>query len=256
MQANAYRFCAVNFDDHDWELGHPPTEAPRTFSMMWKVGAGVVIGMLLGASLVLVVEQAMVQAPHRQAAATLDTRARNASPAADRASAAVRPPLVELPKAPPARSHAASAAPTVTPRADSPRSAPSSPAGPGTIESSPEGAARRAAERRERAWASFYKKPADCDDSPPKADIVECANHFIRAKREFEQLYAAGKPAPATPAVLATPQARRADSVAAARSAAAAISTPQAMPRPSASRSAHSPERPGTRNCSNSIRPP
>jgi hypothetical protein len=65
-------------------------------------------------------------------------------------------------------------------------------------------AAQQAIERKERAWALFYKKPSACDEIPPKATMVECANHFIRAKREFEQLYEAGKLAPARPAVSAS----------------------------------------------------
>ena len=59
--------------------------------------------------------------------------------------------------------------------------------------------AQQATERKERAWSLFYKKPSACEDSPPKASLVECANHFIRAKREFEQLYTASKPAPGRP---------------------------------------------------------
>ena len=65
-------------------------------------------------------------------------------------------------------------------------------------------AAQQAIERKERAWALFYKKPAACDEIPPKASMVECANHFIRAKREFEQLHGAGKRAPGGPAVSAS----------------------------------------------------
>jgi hypothetical protein len=43
----------------------------------------------------------------------------------------------------------------------------------------------------------YYVKPPACDDNPTKATMVECANHFIRARREFEVLYATGKPADA-----------------------------------------------------------
>lgn len=53
--------------------------------------------------------------------------------------------------------------------------------------------AQEAAARKERAWASFYKKPPQCDGNPTDAVMTECANHYIRAKRQFEAAYAAGK---------------------------------------------------------------
>lgn len=52
--------------------------------------------------------------------------------------------------------------------------------------------ARRAtlaeADRKERAWAKFYRKPPSCNE----AATMECANGFIRAKRTFEEKYARG----------------------------------------------------------------
>ena len=49
--------------------------------------------------------------------------------------------------------------------------------------------ARADAERKDRAWARFYRKPAVCDD----AATVECANAYIRARRSFEEKYARGE---------------------------------------------------------------
>lgn len=60
-------------------------------------------------------------------------------------------------------------------------------AGGGTSE------ALEAAARKERAWAKFYKQPAQCDGNPSSETMTECANHYIRAKRRFEESYAAGK---------------------------------------------------------------
>jgi hypothetical protein len=52
---------------------------------------------------------------------------------------------------------------------------------------------RRAAvaetDRKERAWAKFYRKPAICND----AATIECANAYIRPKRSFEEKYARGE---------------------------------------------------------------
>lgn len=48
-------------------------------------------------------------------------------------------------------------------------------------------------ERRERAWADFYKTPALCDGPYDKIDLMDCANRHIRAKKAFEAAYAAGR---------------------------------------------------------------
>ncbi len=53
--------------------------------------------------------------------------------------------------------------------------------------------ALEAAARKERAWTKFYKQPPQCDGNPTDAAMTECANHYIRAKRQFEEAYAAGK---------------------------------------------------------------
>lgn len=50
-------------------------------------------------------------------------------------------------------------------------------------------AAAAAVERKDKAWARFYRKPAHCADSA----TVECANDYIRAKRSFEEKYARGE---------------------------------------------------------------
>lgn len=53
--------------------------------------------------------------------------------------------------------------------------------------------ARRAilaeADRKERAWAKFYRRPPSCND----AASMECANGYIRAKRSFEEKFARGE---------------------------------------------------------------
>lgn len=42
---------------------------------------------------------------------------------------------------------------------------------------------------KELAWKRFYQKPAHCDESRGGSWTVDCANEFIRAKRDFEQRY-------------------------------------------------------------------
>lgn len=56
-----------------------------------------------------------------------------------------------------------------------------------------EKAALASAERKARAWAKFYRKPAECEGPFNSVDTMECSNHFIRSKRAFEAAYAAGK---------------------------------------------------------------
>jgi hypothetical protein len=47
-------------------------------------------------------------------------------------------------------------------------------------------AAASADQRKEQAWAAYYRKPAACND----ATTMECANAYIRARRQFELQYA------------------------------------------------------------------
>ena len=45
------------------------------------------------------------------------------------------------------------------------------------------------ADRKERAWVKFYRRPASCND----AASMDCANGYIRAKRSFEDRFARGE---------------------------------------------------------------
>jgi hypothetical protein len=45
---------------------------------------------------------------------------------------------------------------------------------------------------KEEAWKRYYQRPDTCDRAEGQA-FVECANQHIRAKRKFEELWAAGK---------------------------------------------------------------
>ena len=49
-----------------------------------------------------------------------------------------------------------------------------------------------AAEAKEQAWKRFYTRPSYCDKAVGEA-WVECGNQYIRAKREFERVYATGQ---------------------------------------------------------------
>lgn len=45
---------------------------------------------------------------------------------------------------------------------------------------------------KEEAWKRYYQRPETCDQAEGQA-FVDCANQHIRAKRRFEELWAAGK---------------------------------------------------------------
>lgn len=56
-----------------------------------------------------------------------------------------------------------------------------------------EQAAAEAARRKERAWQRFYQRPDFCADNPTAAQMVQCANQYIRARKDFEERYTAGR---------------------------------------------------------------
>jgi multidrug efflux pump subunit AcrA (membrane-fusion protein) len=47
--------------------------------------------------------------------------------------------------------------------------------------------------QHDAAWESFYKPMRGCEIWQSDSHMVECQNHKIRAKREFEQKWAAGE---------------------------------------------------------------
>jgi hypothetical protein len=45
------------------------------------------------------------------------------------------------------------------------------------------------------AWTAFYSAPSSCEHPPAWNDQVECGNQYMRAKRRFEEQWAAAHPA-------------------------------------------------------------
>lgn len=54
-------------------------------------------------------------------------------------------------------------------------------------------AAVETARRKERAWQRYYQRPDFCADNPTAAQMVQCANQYMRARKEFEERYPAGR---------------------------------------------------------------
>lgn len=179
----------MNFDDHDWELAHPRAEDSGDTSTAWKVAAGVAVGIVLGGVLVYAAERYQAQAALVEAARSFEQMIRGADPTA--AGAPGQRPAAGQAASQPSRD------PTTHETAAEPERAaePAAAAAPDAVEREAEAQrrAQQAADRKERAWASYYKTPAQCDDNPTRATMVECANHFIRARRQFDETYAAGK---------------------------------------------------------------
>lgn len=54
-------------------------------------------------------------------------------------------------------------------------------------------AAAKSQRQHDAAWDKFYQVPKGCDNWKTDQQMVECQNHKLRAKREFEQKWAAGE---------------------------------------------------------------
>jgi hypothetical protein len=102
-------------------------------------------------------------------------------------AAVVAPPTVQITPATAASAAAVTQEIVAVPREEEAAVERTPPAaGPPAL--SPEEVARR----KERAWARFYKRPATCDGNPSADQLIECGNHFIRAKREFDERWRTG----------------------------------------------------------------
>jgi len=179
----------VNFEDQDWEeLGDPSPRGARDPATVWKVAVGVAVGMLLGGALVYAVDHRMGQPSLSAAARALE----QAVQAADTARAGPPKAAAPMPEQLAAQQDKHDPATPEQGQPPQPTAAPTAPEGGGRDTESTQRVLQRAAEQKERAWARFYIKPAQCDINPGRDTIVECANHFIRARREFEAAYAAG----------------------------------------------------------------
>lgn len=181
----------MNFDDQDWESGEPAAHVAQDGSTAWKVAAGVVVGVLLGGTLVYAIEHYMPHLAFNESAqayseAMHDSGQRSAPEPAppmrnSTAQEAVTAPLES-------QLERAQAAP---PSAEVPAPIPPSVA----IERKPDpgkDAIRAELNRKAQAWAEYYQKPRHCVEKPVADTLVDCANHYIRAKREFDAAYMAG----------------------------------------------------------------
>lgn len=173
---------------HDWieeiefaEPSAPPPRAGLTLGVPLVAAAlGLAMG-AVGASMWWAQQQPPTPAEARPVAKVVSAPAAAAPPAAP--AVQITPALTAPVVAPPEATAAAAPAPrteeavvTLAPPA----------AGPPAL------SAEEVARRKERAWARFYKRPAACDGNPSADQLIECGNHFIRAKREFDERWRTG----------------------------------------------------------------
>ncbi|WP_341304334.1 hypothetical protein [Pseudomonas sp. TMP25] len=53
-------------------------------------------------------------------------------------------------------------------------------------------AAAESKQRHDSAWEAYYQQPKGCDNWQSDAQMVNCVNDKMRAKKEFEEKWAAG----------------------------------------------------------------
>lgn len=171
----------MSFSDSDWTSEVAASAAAtgrRDSTWVWTLVLGVVIG-AAGATLVFLMLERLSQRDASQAVAT--------APVAAAAPAAPPPPAAVIETAPPAAGPA-------EPPAASAAASPAEPV-PAVAPVATTVAPRPSAEelrRKERAWAAYYRRPSSCEGNPTTDQLIECANHFIRSKREFDERWKAG----------------------------------------------------------------
>jgi hypothetical protein len=177
----------VSFNDSDWtseaEASPPPERPSLTVAQAGAIGlAG---GVAIGALATALVFFALQQPPSSVTAAT--SAASAPAPARPAAPQTAAPKVEAVPQPATTTSVVNAVAPEASPRIADPIATAEPPAaGP------PKLPPAEVAARKERAWARYYKRPPFCEGNPTADQLIECGNHFIRSKREFEERWRTG----------------------------------------------------------------
>jgi hypothetical protein len=140
---------------------------------MFAVGAGV--GAAVAATVLLLALPSgdgwreVGRAPEWPAPSAGPALGTSATPVASAPTPATAPPVAEA---------AASAAADEVAPARVPTAATPAPARSGAASDTPG--------RVQREWARHYHRPAECEGNPSPQQLIECGNHYIRSRREFE----------------------------------------------------------------------
>jgi hypothetical protein len=162
-------------EDSDWtaHARHDEAQPSRRPQQIALVICGMALGAAAASAAWFVASKAARPAP-----APIVLAAPAAGPAAVTVPAPAPAVVVAPPPAP---------APRVTETADAP---------PAPAASAPRAmpalSAAEVARRKELAWSRFYKRPPTCEGNPTADQLIDCANHFIRAKREFDERWRTG----------------------------------------------------------------
>jgi hypothetical protein len=161
------------FTDSDWDNSAPtPLAPPSPARRAAALAAAVVAGLVLGVAMA-----SWWWAAHSDSGAKV---------AASPATPSLPTPAEVIASAPPAGGPATGG--PATKAVDSPAAPPSS--APIAVRApAPPVDPAAASRRKELAWSSWYEKPRECIEDRRGERLVECANHYIRARREFEASY-------------------------------------------------------------------
>ena len=194
--AHAIGWCIVNFDDQDWEYGHPADldhdRDTAEGSAVWKVAAGVAVGIVIGAAAMYLADRHIDELAWSETARPADQLTPRAASTAERVPLPANGQASAQAAAPPPAGRSASPPSAGLPRMAAPSSAVAADTAGRQAGATP-GDPLSELERKQRAWSRYYKKPPYCEENPSSDVLIECANHYIRARRQFEEAYAAGK---------------------------------------------------------------
>jgi hypothetical protein len=185
----------LNFSDSDWTRDPPPRQrlAPAQRRAL-TLAVAIAVSCLALALALYGIEQMLDSSAHMESLGRVAGSAGAAASAS--AVAASTTGTASQPSA------AAARPPASAPRSASEASADEIDARQLTVleaemrqraKDSAEQSAQEAAKRKQRAWERFYQAPAFCSDNPTPPQMVQCANHHIRARKEFEERYGGGK---------------------------------------------------------------
>ena len=156
-------------------FGNDPTPGPS----IWIIAAGVCIGMLVANVITWAATELRIRWELQQVSTTLNSTLKDQAEQAQRAILKMNRDT-QLEQQRQARERDRAAADERQRAADQQRAG-----------EDQKRAAQAEVDRKEAAWRRFYKPSPGCETA---STSVECANEHIRAKREFEAKYSAGKP--------------------------------------------------------------
>jgi hypothetical protein len=188
----------VSFSDSDWTREPPlrPRLPPKQRRVL-ILATAIAVSCVALAVAVYGIEQLLDASARNAALEHSGDAVTQPPPGANVATPIEAPAAIAEPAAPPLPAVAASTAPIEAAPAASAAEAQALVALEGEMRErareSAQLAAVEAARRKERAWQRYYQRPDFCADNPTAAQMVQCANQYMRARKEFEERYPAGR---------------------------------------------------------------